>query len=203
MLHRRLDPGARADADWELVSGRELVGVAAGLLMSAFRAALQTQPLDGAPLADVVARINGFLHRSVEPGRFVTAFLGVLDGRDGAITYINAGHNAPMLQHLGGAIERLEAGGPVLGILPEWPWVEGAARLAHGDRLVLFTDGVTEAQDPSGALWEDEGLLGSLARHPDASARSTLEGVIADVRAFEAGAPPTDDVTLLIARRDA
>lgn len=182
------------------VSGK---GVAAGLLMSAFRAALQTQPLDGAPLRDVVARINAFLHRSVEPGRFVTAFLAVLDARDGALAYINAGHNAPMLQHAGGAIERLEAGGPVLGILPEWPWVEGAARLERGDRLVLFTDGVTEAQDPSGALWEDDGLLGSLARHRAASARTTLEGVIADVRAFEAGAPPTDDVTLLIARRDA
>jgi sigma-B regulation protein RsbU (phosphoserine phosphatase) len=90
----------------------------------------------------------------------------------------------------------------MLGIVPEWPWVQGTAHMSAGDRLVLFTDGVTEAQNPAGALWDDEGLLECLERHPRASARETLDVIVAAVRAFEAGGPASDDVTLLVARRE-
>jgi sigma-B regulation protein RsbU (phosphoserine phosphatase) len=97
------------------VSGK---GVPAALLMSGFRAALVSQDLSQAKPEDVASRVNEFLNRSVEPGRFVTAFLGLLDAATGQLTYVNAGHNPPLLLRAGGAVESLEAGGVILGILP-------------------------------------------------------------------------------------
>jgi len=96
------------------VSGK---GVPAALLMSGFRAALLGQDLSRVPLDEVAARVNDFLHRSVEPGRFVTAFFGVIDGATGRLTYVNAGHNPPLLLRGSGVVEPLEAGGLILGIM--------------------------------------------------------------------------------------
>lgn len=180
------------------VSGK---GVGAALLMSAFRASLMSQDLAREPVAAVLARLNRFLHHSVEPGKFVTAFLGVLDGTSGRFVYSNAGHNAPLLVSADGAVARLEAGGLILGIFEEAGYETGEVTLAPGDRLVLFTDGVTEAMDEHDEQWGEERLV-ELLRCGAGSDSATLVGRIVEaVRRFEGARGASDDVTLIVARR--
>jgi serine phosphatase RsbU (regulator of sigma subunit) len=180
------------------VSGK---GVPAALLMSGFRASLMSQ--DAATLAPdrLAARVNEFLYRSVESGKFVTAFLGFLDAASGRLVYANAGHNPPALLRAGGAIEWLAAGGVVLGILPHARFESGEATLAPGDLLALYTDGVTEGQDATGEMWGEERLVDTLRRLRGLPCAEAVESLVREVRAFEGDTGPADDITVLLARR--
>jgi HAMP domain-containing protein len=180
------------------VSGK---GVGAALLMSGFRASLLSQDLAGTDVAEVVGRLNHFLHRSVEPGKFVTAFLGVLDGRSGRFVYCNAGHNAPLLVGADGAVTRLETGGLILGILEHSPYESGEVVLRPGERLVLFTDGVTEAADESDEQWGEERLIELLRSVPQDRCAGVVTRIVGEVRRFESARGASDDVTLIVARR--
>ena len=180
------------------VSGK---GVGAALLMSGFRASLLSQDLAGADLAEVVGRLNQFLHRSVEPGKFVTAFLGVLDGHSGRLVYCNAGHNAPLVLDGEGAVTRLETGGLVLGFLEHSLYETGETVLQPGERLVLFTDGVTEAADPGDQQWGEERLIELLGSAPGSPCAETVARIVEEVRRFEGTRGASDDVTLIVARR--
>jgi serine phosphatase RsbU (regulator of sigma subunit) len=120
--------------------------------MSAFRAALLSADLPHTPVAQLATRLNGFLHRSVEPGRFVTAFVAFVDAASGAVQYVNAGHNPPFVLRADGTHEWLSEGGTILGILAESPFAAGATVLAPGDLVALYTDGVTEGAEASGAM---------------------------------------------------
>ena len=180
------------------VSGK---GVPAALLMSAFRASLISQ-LDGTTdPAGVMARVNRFLHQSVEPGRFVTAFLAVLDPRDGALEYCNAGHNPPYLVASDGAVSTLETGGLLLGMLEEGAYEKGTEVLTPGATLTLFTDGVTEAQAADGAMWGEERLVEMLQRPSGESCAALARRIVDAVHGFEGDQGPSDDITLLMARR--
>jgi len=180
------------------VSGK---GVGAALLMSGFRASLLSQDLAGTDLAEVVGRLNQFLHRSVEPGKFVTAFLGVLDGRDGRLVYCNAGHNAPLLVGADGDVTLLEAGGLILGILEHSPYQTGEAVLEAGGRLVLYTDGVTEAANETDEQWGEERLIELLRSVPKSPCAEVVARIVGEVRHFEGARGASDDVTLIVARR--
>ena len=154
----------------------------------------------GAP--DIVAaRVNDFLHKSVEPGRFVTAFLGFLDAVTGRFVYVNAGHNPPVLLRADGTIERLEEGGLILGIMPDTPFTRGEATLAPGDLLVLYTDGVTEGANATNEQFGEERLFASLRAAGTASAHEIAHAIVREVRAFEGETGPADDITVLVARR--
>jgi serine phosphatase RsbU (regulator of sigma subunit) len=180
------------------VSGK---GVGAALLMSGFRASLLSQDLGGGDLAQVVGNLNRFLHRSVEPGKFVTAFLAVLDGRTGRVRYCNAGHNAPILMGANGSVRRLETGGPILGFVPYGVYESGEEMLAPGERLVLFTDGVTEAANGEDEQWEEERLIAALRDTSAQPCAVIVQSVVEQVRAFEGPKGASDDVTLIVARR--
>ena len=180
------------------VSGK---GVPAALLMSAFRASLMSQ-LDGTTdPARVMARVNRFLHQSVEPGRFVTAFLGVLDPRSGRFEYCNAGHNPPFVVAGGGEVSTLETGGLLLGMLEDAPYQAGLLELVPGATLALFTDGVTEAQAADGTMWGEERLVEMLKRQAGEPCEAFARRIVDAVRSFEGDQGPSDDITLLIARR--
>jgi serine phosphatase RsbU (regulator of sigma subunit) len=180
------------------VSGK---GVPAALLMSAVRAALITQSVEAESPADVLTRIHRLVHRSVEPGRFVTAVLAFLDPDSGRLEYCNAGHNPPMLIAGDGSLERLERGGLVLGIAEDARYETGECTVPPEGLVALFSDGIPEAQSPAGELW-DEGPLVALLRGSAGVPLVTLaERVLGGVRAFEAGRPASDDVTLLLVRR--
>jgi len=181
------------------VSGK---GVPAALLMSGFRAALVSQDLSQAKPEDVASRVNEFLNRSVEPGRFVTAFLGLLDAATGQLTYVNAGHNPPLLLRAGGAVESLEAGGVILGILPGSRYARGEVTLSPGDLVALYTDGVTEGANAANEMWGEERLSALLRSAAASSARDIATRIVREVRAFEGERGPADDITVLVAKRE-
>jgi serine phosphatase RsbU (regulator of sigma subunit) len=180
------------------VSGK---GVGAALLMSGFRASLLSQDLARQDPARVLERLNTFLRRSVEPGKFVTAFLGVLCGRTGRLVYCNAGHNPPIVTRGDGARERLETGGLILGVMEDARYETGETMLQPGDRVTLFTDGVTEAANERDEQWGEEPLLSLLDELARGSCAETVTRIVAEVRRFEGERGASDDVTLILARR--
>ena len=180
------------------VSGK---GVPAALLMSGFRASLMSQDANVLAPDQLAGRCNEFLHRSVETGKFVTAFLACLDGESGKLVYANAGHNPPALLKADGTIEWLTSGGTVLGILPQARFESGEATLAHGDLLALYTDGVTEGLNAAGELWGELRLEEALRRLRERPCVELASSLVREVRAFEGDTGPADDITVLLARR--
>jgi HAMP domain-containing protein len=180
------------------VSGK---GVPAALLMSGFRASLMSQDTSAGAPEVVAARVNEFLHKSVEPGRFVTAFFGFLDATTGRFVYVSAGHNPPVLLRADGSVELLSEGGLILGIMPGSLFTSGVTTLGVGDLVALYTDGVTEGADAANEQWGEERLVATLRAAGGASAHDIAHRIVREVRAFEGESGPADDITVLIARR--
>jgi sigma-B regulation protein RsbU (phosphoserine phosphatase) len=120
-------------------------------------------------------------------------------GSDGALTYCNAGHNAPLLVSPSG-IRRLETGGTVLGLFEAASYEEETVRLSPGDIIVAFSDGVTEAMNPAGDEFTDERLLACAEAHRGESPQRMLDALLADVHTFCEGATQSDDVTAVLVR---
>ncbi|HEY2930429.1 MAG TPA: PP2C family protein-serine/threonine phosphatase [Acidobacteriota bacterium] len=174
-------------------------GVPAALLMATFQASLHT--LAGAPtsLLDLVAGLNRYAcAHSLGGQRFTTAFLAELDPVTRTLSYINAGHNAPVLRRVSGGIERLEAGGLPLGIRSQTRYDSGTTTLDRGDLLVIFTDGLVEAESESGAEYGDLRLFDVLKEIPDGSASQQLQRLMDSVDSFVGHARQHDDITCLI-----
>ena len=150
----------------------------------------------------VVSRVNGALFRRGIESRFATLFFGIVS-TDGTLRYCNAGHNPPFVISGDTAI-RLEEGGPVVGLLPGVPYGEGQVTLSPGDRIVIFSDGVSEAMDAAGDEFGDDRLLAAIhASHAideEIDAPRLVEEVIASVRVFTAGAAQSDDITAMVVR---
>lgn len=171
-------------------------GLGAALLMSNLQAAVRTlAPQTPAP-SDLAAGVNRLAAVNLGPGKYITFFYGVLDGAGRTFTYTNAGHNAPVLVRASGECVRLEAGGAVLGVFPDWRYDSAAVTLAPGDRLVLFTDGLTEAPDARGEDFTEQRLVDLLRakRRLDAATlrRKIMAAAAEHARGFE------DDVTLVV-----
>jgi serine phosphatase RsbU (regulator of sigma subunit) len=150
--------------------------------------------------ASVVARLNRGLFRRAIENRFLTAFYGIL-APDGAFTYTNAGHNAPVLVSASGP-RRLETGGLVLGLFEHATFDEETVVLSPGDFIVAFSDGVTEAFDVAGEEYADERLLASIERHRGKETQALLDGLLADIKTFTGEATQNDDLTLVMVRFD-
>jgi sigma-B regulation protein RsbU (phosphoserine phosphatase) len=150
--------------------------------------------------ASVVTRLNRGLFRRAIENKFLTAFYGIL-APDGAFTYTNAGHNAPVLVSAS-RVRRLETGGLVLGLFEHATFDEETVILAPGDFIVAFSDGVTEAFDVAGEEYTDDRLLASIDRHRGKPPQALLDGLLADVKAFGGEATQNDDLTLVLVRFD-
>jgi len=176
--------------------------VPAALLMATFQASLRTLAVALPGLTDLVAGLNHYAcAHSLDGRRFTTAFLADIDPSTGALTYINAGHDVPILRRASGAIERLEAGGLPLGIRAGASYDCGAVTLAAGDLLVVYTDGVVEDENTQGQEYEESRLLALCQSSATGSAADILAGLMSSVGAFVGGAPQRDDLTCLILRR--
>jgi serine phosphatase RsbU (regulator of sigma subunit) len=175
-------------------------GMPAALMMTSLQAKVQAlAEMPGDP-AVVVARLNRSLAATCPRNRFITFFFSIIDATSGDIAFCNAGHNPPLLIRADGRVERLEGGGPVLGILPAMTYQRQQCHMDPGDLLVLYSDGVTEAADPAGEEFEDR--LPELAvKVRDRSAAEIVQAVHEAVRDWIAGQPPADDVTVVVARR--
>lgn len=183
-------------------------GLPAALFMvraiSALRAHSVKSGFDGDYVADIVIRLNSQLCDYNEKNQFLTAFCGILNLDDGVINYVNAGHNAPAIAHNGGGFSFFnEPINPIVGMLDGMTYRSGSIELPPGGRLVLYTDGVTEAETHDGSLFGEERLLSCLNGPDNHAAAGMVDGIFAAVEAFVAGAPQSDDITVLaIGRRD-
>jgi len=175
--------------------------VPAALLMATFQASLRTLAAAPTTLTELVAGLNRYAcAHSLGGLRFTTAFLGEFDPKTGTLTYVNAGHNAPVLRRVAAGIERLEAGGPPLGIYPDLHYECNTTALGAGDSLVVFTDGMIEAANESGQEYGEPRLLELLTAAPPESAENTLKRLLAAVDTFVGTARKYDDLTCLILR---
>jgi phosphoserine phosphatase RsbU/P len=177
-------------------------GMPAALLMSSLQARVQVLFDDPTDLAALVTRLNRIITTNCPTNRFITFFVGVLDPKTDVLTFVNAGHNPPLLVHEGGKVEKLEGTGMILGILPGAQYEQKTCKLQLGDVVVLYSDGVTEASkvDVDEEFGEDR-LAATLAELSRDSAQSIIESINQRVYEFTGGAPPADDITLVVARR--
>jgi serine phosphatase RsbU (regulator of sigma subunit) len=180
------------------VSGK---GMPASLMMMALQARVQVLAEDPGDLATFMTRLNKATCANCPSNRFITFFFCVLDASTGALAFANAGHNPPIVIRASGEAELLEGGGPVLGILPIAPYGEQQAQLERGDMLVLYSDGVTEANNLAYDQFDEERFIEVLKRHRGESAAAVVEAVTKSLAEFAAGAPQADDITLVVAKR--
>ncbi|HTR98470.1 MAG TPA: PP2C family protein-serine/threonine phosphatase [Bacteroidota bacterium] len=193
-------PGGRLALVIADVAGK---GVPAALLVSSFHAYLSAfleAPVAPAALA---ARLNNVVVRTATEDKFITAFFAVLDPHSGALEAVSAGHNPVFLRTSGGAIRELSTGGIPLGMLDmEYPYQSETVTLEKGDRLLLYTDGVTEASDEKDRMYDASAPLREfVAGHLPDRAETFIGDLIADVKRFTGKAPQNDDITALYLMR--
>lgn len=176
-------------------------GMPAALLMANLQATIRCQALAATSPAECMRRSNRLLCRSTDAGRFATCFYGVLEPGSGRLHYCNAGHDYPLIFPAGGGGLALDQGGLMLGVYEEPGYEEAAVTLAPGDLLVLYSDGITECFDGSDRDFGVEGLRAAVARARQGSAGEVLDEILGSAAAHAAGRPPTDDMTLVVARR--
>jgi sigma-B regulation protein RsbU (phosphoserine phosphatase) len=172
-------------------------GLPAAFLMSNLQAAVRGLASSAVSPDALCTRLNALLCRNMTCDRFITLFYAQLDGPSRRLRYASAGHNPPVLQHRDGSHERLTEGGGVLGIFPDQSFVLGTAQLAPGDRVIFFTDGVTEANSPEGEEFGEARLLGFLEEHRSQSAEELQKNILGAAADF-CGGHWHDDATLLI-----
>jgi len=174
-------------------------GIPAGMLMATLQASLKTLVEESLPLNQLVARLNrSTCTRSAGGSRFITGFLADMDTATRRISYVNAGHNPPVLARAGGVLEYLEAGGLPLGVRLEAAYECGSVELGPGDILYVFTDGMVEAVNEAGEEYGDARLEAELRKRWQASASDRLGALIDAVTAFTGTAPQSDDITCLV-----
>lgn len=182
------------------VSGK---GISASLLMAYVQATIRSQTLSESSVAERLAHSNQLLYESTDSDKFVTAFYGELDASNHTLRYTNAGHNPPLLFAPDGAVQQLDQGGPVLGVLPSFTFDEGVVELEPGALLVIFTDGYSEAMNLRFEEFGEERLEAIAAEHRQDSPQGLLERINAEVAEFCGDAPQTDDMTIMIVKREA
>jgi serine phosphatase RsbU (regulator of sigma subunit) len=180
------------------VSGK---GTAAALLMSSLHAAVHAQADTHDSLVKTISAVNRYLVDSIPANRFVTLFYAELDPKNGALAFLNAGHNPPLIVHTGGTMEQLASGGLPLGIMSNADFREGRTKLYPGDVLVIYSDGVSEATNPSGEEFGPTRLYEVVVRNMDASAGGIRDRIESALTKFCQGTPAADDITLVIVKR--
>lgn len=172
-------------------------GLPAALLMSNLQAAVRAFANESAAPGSVCSSVNRLLCRNMASGRFVTFCYTRIDPAAGKLTYANAGHNPPLLVRADGSVERLSEGGLVLGLFPDIAYGQADVRLRSGDRLILYTDGITELRNADGEEYGEERLAARSVEWRTASANDLKEALLADVSAF-GGGKFDDDATLIV-----
>jgi sigma-B regulation protein RsbU (phosphoserine phosphatase) len=182
------------------VSGK---GTAAALLMSSLHAAIHAQTGSHDTLVETISAVNRYLANNIPPNRFVTLFYAELDPESGALSFLNAGHNPPLIVHAAGTVEQLASGGLPLGIKADADYREGRTTMQMGDVLCIYSDGVTEAASPNGEEFGPTRLYEVVSRNVDASAAGIRDRIESALTKFSQGTQAADDITLVIVKRQA
>lgn len=177
-------------------------GSPAALLMALLLAMLRTLVDEGLDSVRLITRLNAQICRHSPGSRFITFFYGIYDSSTGALEYVNAGHLPPLVRRASGVIDRLDGGGMALGMFDHATYESRGVTIAPGDTIVLYTDGITEAENRAGRAFEDAGLEAILAHHrnerdPEALSRA----IIAAVEAHAGDMRLADDLTIAVLTR--
>ncbi len=176
------------------VSGK---GTPASLLMASVHASLQALAGSVAPAA-LMSRLNHFLYLNTQPNKYVTLFYAELDPARRRLAYVNAGHVPPFLLASSGSRQRLEVGGPALGLLEAAAFEEGGQQIGSGDVVAVVTDGATEALSPEDQEFGDQRVYEALGSSAVGSAQDVLDGMFAGVHRWTGARGCTDDLTALV-----
>ena len=167
--------------------------------MSTLQASLRALLLGVHSFERLLEQMNEMVRDFTGGTIYLTLFLALLDSESKRLHYINAGHNPPALVRADGKMELLEEGGTVLGLLPRVRYNRAQVDLHAGDVLVLYTDGVIEAENGAGEMFGVEALARSVeATRPEATPEAVLARIVSDVKDFSAGTQATDDQTLVV-----
>ncbi len=179
-------------------------GMGAALFMALSSTLFRTYATQYATLPSFALRqVNERILSDTRSEMFVTAFYAVLEPDTGRMRYVNAGHNPPYLisNQKGKPFDRLRATGMALGVMEETVWSQKVIKLSPGDVLLLYTDGITEAQSRNGRFYGDRRLQEVLRSVGSRPAQEILEAILEDLKVFMGSIPPQDDVTLIVIRR--
>jgi sigma-B regulation protein RsbU (phosphoserine phosphatase) len=199
-----LRPGREPSADRILFVVADVAGksIPAAMVMATFQASLRTLSASGGALAELVTGVNRYTCSNSQGGaRFTTAFFAELDPATGNVVYINAGHNVPILRKKSGMVERLEVGGLPVGIFAESAYQVGTTRLEGGDWLVIFTDGIVEAENAKEEEYGEPALIRLVDRESASTPAELLQRLWADLELFVGNTPQHDDITCLLLKR--
>jgi sigma-B regulation protein RsbU (phosphoserine phosphatase) len=174
----------------------------AALLMAHLQATLRAQTAVCRGPKECLERSNALLYRSTDADKFATLFYGVLDIAADRFTYVNAGHNYPLLLKVGCNPERVDLGGLVLGCMEEFLYSEGEIELAPGDLLLVYSDGITESTNANEEEYGEQRLAVLLGEQCGRRASEIIETIVESVRGHAGGAAQSDDITLLVIRRE-
>lgn len=175
-------------------------GAGAALFMAVARTLIRSNAHVGLPPVETIRRTNDLILEDSESGMFVTMYHSHFRS-DGRSLHVNAGHNPPLYYHARtGQVEMMPRGGRAVGWFPDNPVEELQVHMSPGDVIIYYTDGVTEAENPAGEDYGEDRLVGVIQRHATGSAGHLMQAIITDVEAFIDGAPPFDDITLMVVR---
>lgn len=172
-------------------------GIPAALLMSNLQAAVRAFATDAAQPAELCHLVNRILCGHIAEGRFISFFYCIVDSDLGTMTFANAGHYPPILIRANGLVERLEPGGAVLGVFPDGAYDQGQVTIGSGDRVILFTDGITEARNAADEEFGEDRLI-ELARENRGCSAPALQARLSAAVATFTGGLFQDDATLIV-----
>jgi sigma-B regulation protein RsbU (phosphoserine phosphatase) len=172
-------------------------GMPAALLMSNLQAIVHAMASEEMPPKQLCEKVNRVISSNMTPGKFITFFYSLLDAKQKMLVYTNAGHNRPILVHQDGSWTELKEGGPVLGLFHECVFEQGEVHLNSGDRLLLFTDGVTEAMNTVQEEFGEERLIEVLGKNRQLRAAELQKKIMEAVTEFSGG-DFQDDVTMVV-----
>jgi sigma-B regulation protein RsbU (phosphoserine phosphatase) len=175
-------------------------GIPAALIMASFRAFLRAEIRNNYAIRTIFAKVNNLLHESLKRHQYVSAFYGVLDLKRRRFTYSNAGHHPAILLRPDGKRRYLKSGGLGLGFFEGTAYNEQFIDLLPGDLFLLYTDGVVEAEDQAGEMFERERLEQFVAAHAHLSAREMCEAIYGEVKCFTGEERLADDTTIVVAK---
>jgi sigma-B regulation protein RsbU (phosphoserine phosphatase) len=194
-------PGRTPEENRVVLAVADVAGksIPAAMLMATFQASLKTLSTAQVALPELAANMNRYACQNSQGGlRFTTAFLAEYDPVNRTVHYINAGHNNPILRRANGQVERLDVGGLPFGILPDTKYDSATVTLAPGDWLVIFTDGLIEAENAHQDDYGETRLLSAIAAAVSATPAEMLNRLMAEVDLFVGATPQHDDVTCLL-----
>ncbi len=181
------------------VSGK---GIPAAIFMAVSRTLIRSTGMRGGSIADNITYVNNLLCNESVDSMFVTVFYGSYELSTGQVTYCNAGHNPPYLLHADGTLDELPMSvNTIVGAIDGIDYQTDTLYMGEGDSLVMFTDGVTEAYNPAQGEYGEAKLMEAIKPTLGNNSKDTIDSILADVKAFAADEPQSDDITLLAIKR--